>query len=259
MVTRPLHVNEAPATGTHWHYRDSGGHHEHDITIEGHDSRFVIGILDAPNSGRIYIAREDWERGATPLDNPPRGDDPDRHTAIVWPPPPPPYSTDSRATMNEAIIALAARYKPQLSQNDGVRLLAHLADTLSKNETIARVLAAALREQFIEGVTTAIDNAAMRAYDMGRDDIRWEINHIVSPPRGPIDEPRPVTPDLHADFAAKAIARIGELREAEILARGAALERAAIVGAMDACDPRELPAAGDPGFAFARELIERRK
>ena len=53
-----------------------------------------------------------------------------------------------------------------------------------------------LREQrekaaFIEGWNLALDNAAMKAYDMGRPDIREAINALVDPPRGPADPPPP--------------------------------------------------------------------
>lgn len=51
---------------------------------------------------------------------------------------------------------------------------------------------------FIKGRDIALDNAAMKAYDMGRPDIREAINHLVDPPRGPAD-PSP-TPEIKVDW-----------------------------------------------------------
>lgn len=60
---------------------------------------------------------------------------------------------------------------------------------------LAQLVDQAVKEAFIEGRDSALDNAAMKAHDMGRPDIRWEINHLVDPPRGDASESRPPTPE----------------------------------------------------------------
>jgi hypothetical protein len=52
---------------------------------------------------------------------------------------------------------------------------------------IAVEVAPLLNRSYIEGRNVALDNAAMKAYDMGHPDVREEINHLVYPPRGPVD------------------------------------------------------------------------
>lgn len=195
-----IHVKEPPAIGSAWVY-DAGDMRFPEgirVSVADCDSRFVVGKM--PDGARIHIRREDWSRHAKPIEAPggataePAADTPpDPVAQFPWPPPERDHCDPD--IMRKALVHLASEHNPLVSDNEGVRLLGHLLRAVGKSASLANVLSAALRGAYIEGVNAALDSAAVKAHDMGRADIRWEINHLVSPPRGPMGEPRPQTAD----------------------------------------------------------------
>jgi hypothetical protein len=206
MMSPVLHVEDAPAPGSRWIYTPPMAEFDGDVplTIESVDAAFVTGIL--PNDGRIFIRREDWKGHARPAPDSPTGEVRGAEQTYAT------YTGPARTAENEAkpaplkprgsgddigdmLVAFAAELRaandPSSSADEGTRLLGRMLLPLWQSRQVRDFLGDAMRKAYKEGANVAIDNAAMKAGDMGREDIRWEINHLVDPPRGPRHAERP--------------------------------------------------------------------